>query len=629
MGLTLEGRLKAQAASKALSEKNSQELREAMAMFGHLPNSTSLIAKHLHIKEPAVRNRAKVAGVSLIESRVTPDGTPRTEAPKKKTHWKKNIVELFDALFEFFEVRDDETADDPDEAPVVDTDNPLRTWIAWRVFLAAAFGLPCPDDDPDCPYPGVPVDEAITRGAAALPPNARNLEIFEACTGRSVWPTVQARLVTLVVGRRGGKSYITAIIGIYLACCKHYTLKRGTRGMVMILARDREQAGVIRGYVLSFLQAVPQLKEMLVGEPTQKLIELNNGITIEIRAVSEAGTRGYTVVGALMDEIAFWPTDAESAKQDVKVLRAIRPAMFGIKGAMIVMLSSPYAKRGAFYDAYRKSYGDNESVRQFVWQADTLSMRPESDEELLNEIRAEYEDDPESAHAEYGAHFRTDLESIFSKGSLEALSADGVFERPYVLGTHYRGFVDPSGGSSDSYTLAIAHDEMRTVNGMQVKVAVLDKLVEWKPRFDPEQVSIEVVAVCKAYRLTSVTGDAYAGEWPRDPLKKRGIGYKLSEMSRSELYLTLLPKVNSGHVVLLDKTQHARTVNQLANLERKPGRGKDVVDHPPNSHDDCANAAAGVLVSGTNTVRLGAVWGKGIRSARTSSTSSSALRATE
>jgi hypothetical protein len=142
--------------------------------------------------------------------------------------------------------------------------------VAWRVFLAAAFGLDPAvlavdhsklDGDPlrAMPaYPGV-LDPTIPRAAANVPPQSSGMGIFTACTGRTTWPAVRAKIVSLIVGRRGGKSYITAIIGIFLATRK-YKLKLGTKGMVMILARDREQAGVIRGYILAFLRALDELR---------------------------------------------------------------------------------------------------------------------------------------------------------------------------------------------------------------------------------------------------------------------------------------------------------------------------------------------------------------------------------
>lgn len=540
----------------------------------------------------------------------TVDSTEHDDTPAWKKLLAWDVLKLFDNLETKFENEEDKE----------EGHDSRLTWFAWRVFLASIFALPVSrvlDSWSDVVYPGVQC-QAVERGAANIPPGASVEEIFSLCTGRRKWPDVVSKIVALIVGRRGGKSYITAVIGIYLACCRHYLVKLGTKPMVMILARDREQAGVIRNYIKAFLHALEETKEMIANE-TEARIELRNGVVIEVRAVSDsgAGTRGYTVVAALLDEVAFWPTDNTSKKQDRSVLRALRPSMFGIRwrteqehgtGAMIVMLSSPYAKRGVLFDYWLAAYGkelqEGDKRPILAWQADTLSMRPENDPDLVAEIEAEYEEDPENAKAEYGAQWRSDLEAIFSKESVERICAVGTFERPYVASNApYRAFVDPSGGSSDSYVIAIAHDEKREENGETFTVPVLDKVIEWIPKFDPELVSAEVAAACKDYRISSVTGDAYGGEWPRDPLKKKQIAYTVSERNRSELYLDFLPVVNSGRCQLLDATGNKtakRGVNQLVNLERRTGRsGKDAVDHPPNSHDDVANAIAGVMTSGT------------------------------
>src|SRR4029453_17885011 len=68
-----------------------------------------------------------------------------------------------------------------------------------------------------------------------------------------------------------------------------------------------------------------------------------------------------------------------------------------------------------------------------------------------------------------------------------------------------------------------------------------------------------------------------------------------SEKVKSQLYLDLMPLVNSTACVLLDDE---RLVRQLISLERRTGRGtgRDIIDHPPGGHDDVANAAAGALV---------------------------------
>ena len=69
----------------------------------------------------------------------------------------------------------------------------------------------------------------------------------------------------------------------------------------------------------------------------------------------------------------------------------------------------------------------------------------------------------------------------------------------------------------------------------------------------------------------------------------------LRENSKSEIYVDLLPLINSGAVDLLD---HDRLLLQLTSLERRTSRaGKDSIDHPPGAHDDVANAVAGALVA--------------------------------
>ena len=210
-------------------------------------------------------------------------------------------------------------------------------------------------------------------------------------------------------------------------------------------------------------------------------------------------------------------------------------------------------------------------------------MNPTIDPRIIADA---YDRDPAWAAAEFGAEFRSDLETFVRREVVEACVMEGVHELPPAYNTHYNAFVDPSGGSADSMTLGIAH---RAGNK-----AVLDVLREVRPPFSPESVVEEFAAVCKAYRVSRVTGDRYGGEWPREQFQKRQITYVLAEQSKSELYSAFLPLLNSHRVELLD---HSLAINQLCSLERRTGRGtgRDIIDHPPKAHDDLANSLAGVL----------------------------------
>ena len=204
-------------------------------------------------------------------------------------------------------------------------------------------------------------------------------------------------------------------------------------------------------------------------------------------------------------------------------------------------------------------------------------------------IDAEYEKDAVSAEAEYGAQFRTDIESYISREAVEAAVDWSVLEREPVNSKSYVAFTDPSGGSGDSYTIAVAHVE----DG----IGILDCLREVRPPFSPEAVTSEFADLLKSYRITKVSGDRYAGEWPREQFRKHGITYEPSEDPKGILYLNLLPLLNSGKVRLLG---NRRLVTQLIGLERRTSRaGRDSIDHAPGAHDDVANAVAGALLLAT------------------------------
>ncbi len=127
---------------------------------------------------------------------------------------------------------------------------------------------------------------------------------------------------------------------------------------------------------------------------------------------------------------------------------------------------------------------------------------------------------------------------------VEAAIDLGVHERLPLSALSYVGFVDPSGGSNDSMTLAIAHRE-----GSRI---VVDALREAFPPFNPDDVVRDFADLLKRYRIRKVQGDRYAGEWPRERFKVHGIAYEPSAKPKSDLYRDLLPRLNAGEVALLD-----------------------------------------------------------------------------
>jgi hypothetical protein len=141
----------------------------------------------------------------------------------------------------------------------------VGTWDAWRTVLRAVFALPMSDAD---------------------------VALYRACTGRQTAPTDPAREVFLIVGRRGGKSFIVAFIAMWLAT-KDYRpfLAPGERATIALIAADRQQARVLFRYVRGLLDAVPVLRGLVVRE-TASAIELSTGVVIEVHTCSFRSTRG-------------------------------------------------------------------------------------------------------------------------------------------------------------------------------------------------------------------------------------------------------------------------------------------------------------------------------------------------
>lgn len=442
----------------------------------------------------------------------------------------------------------------------------FRGWDAWRSFLAACFALP----------PARP-------------------ETYREHTGREDWPDRQAREAWMIVGRRGGKSRIAAVVAVYVAGFRDYTgvLAAGEVGTLPIIAADRSQARTVMGYVRGLLDGSDVLRRLVVNE-TAESIELSTRVRIEIHTASWRALRGYTVVGAVLDEVAFWRSD-DCANPDAEILNALRPAMATVPGALLMAISSPHARRGVLWDAFRKHYGKPGDV--LVWRAPTRAMHPAVPEALVTQA---LEEDEGRARAEWLAEFRTDVESFVSREVVEAAVVPGRFELPKVSSCGYVGFLDPSGGSADSFTLGIAHGEIR--DGQIV--AVLDLLREKRPPFSPDAVVQDYAELLKRYGCARVLADRYAGAWVTEAFVKAGVHVEQSAEPKSVLYASMLPLLNAGRVELLE---HTRLVAQLLGLERRVARGgRESIDHGPGAHDDVANAAAGVLVLAAGTVGAGA-----------------------
>jgi hypothetical protein len=424
---------------------------------------------------------------------------------------------------------------------------------------------------------------SVLKSVAALPMDRGEVDFFKSISGGREPPKKRPRENWIIAGRRAGKDSAVSLIAAHAAASFNPKgiLRPGERALVACIAPDKETGRIIQRYIRSYFETIPALQKM-VQRTTDEVLELRNMVDVAVMTSNFRAVRGRPILCAILDEVAFLRDD-NSAAPDVELYAALLPGMSTIQQAQLFGISTPHGRSGLLYKKHAEGFGiDNDDV--LVIQAPSHVLNPVLD---LRDRDRQMIDDPARARAEWYAEFREDLVQFVDPAVVARCVTSGRTELPFVMGTTYVAAVDPSGGSSDSMTLAIAHADR---NG----IGILDLVAEWVAPFSPQNVVAEIVRTCQRYGVTSVIGDRYAGEWAREPFRIQRIEYQLADLTRSESYLMLLPAINSGKIELLDDR---RLITQLCGLERRTARsGRDTVDHQRGAKDDVVNAAALALV---------------------------------
>src|SRR6185295_10255685 len=130
------------------------------------------------------------------------------------------------------------------------------SWEPWKAFLCGLFGLP------------------MTPERAVL---------WREFTERAP-PTTAATEAWMIVGRRGGKSRIAALIAVYLACFRDYEpyLSPGEVATIPIISMDKKGSRTVMCYAKAFL-AVDKLRGRVKGKPLKESVSIYPRVQIEVQ----------------------------------------------------------------------------------------------------------------------------------------------------------------------------------------------------------------------------------------------------------------------------------------------------------------------------------------------------------
>lgn len=245
----------------------------------------------------------------------------------------------------------------------------------------------------------------------------------------------ERRELILVLGRRSGKSALSAIFAAYelykLLRRGHpqafYGMPSGSEIRVLCVANDKEQASIVYGDMQAHVEAVDYFKTSMANA-TQTFMKFRtehdkkkfgddgkSTINATFKSSIAKGLRGRGVMCAILDEIAFFVDDGKSSAE--RVYKAIVPSLaqfspkdpknkhrsIGPTEGRMILISSPDAKEGFFYRQYQQAMAkDKGAANMLVIQAPTWEVNPTLDPSYYE---TEYHKDPKAFMTEHGAEF--------------------------------------------------------------------------------------------------------------------------------------------------------------------------------------------------------------------------------
>jgi hypothetical protein len=135
--------------------------------------------------------------------------------------------------------------------------------------------------------------------------------------------------------RQSGKSTMTGVIALHRAIYH-------PRSLILCLAPALRQSQELFGKVLGFYR---DLGRPVLPQSEGKLsLELENGSRIVTLPGSEKTVRGFSGAALLIVD--------EASRVDDALYYAVRP-MLAVSGGALIMLSTPYGKRGVFFEEWQ------------------------------------------------------------------------------------------------------------------------------------------------------------------------------------------------------------------------------------------------------------------------------------
>lgn len=449
----------------------------------------------------------------------------------------------------------------------------------------------------------------------------------------------------LVLGRRSGKSFLTAVITLYEVY--RFLMMGHPQGRYPIMEFDIItilNVAVSEGQAkMAIFDKIRQLAEsspyfvQYIGKSLQNEMffltdhDKDENVrriargqeamvgTIQLKSghSNASGMVGGTMAVIIIDEMAeMAPASAEGGTDD-ELYDKLKPAIstFGRDGKMIC-ISNPLGPYGKFYKLYLDSFDDNLVL---MAQLPTWLSNPYIEQAFLDQQKKK---DPTNYHVFYGAKFGSSgsdawISDAYVKRAFEHMghTRRAVDGRPM---TRYFAHLDPS-KSSDYYTLVVCHAEpMENAmgpDGKPMQRIIIDHMHMWKPRgknqpINSEEVDRYILRLATKFKFAQISYDQWNSQSSITKLVNHGLNavQKTFDMKyKSSIYGELYELFNDDRIVFYNvdslyenesdgKFEELMEVteckSQFINLQRKFSGKSYKIEALPGFHDDFCDAVA-------------------------------------
>jgi hypothetical protein len=199
--------------------------------------------------------------------------------------------------------------------------------------------------------------------------------------------------------RQSGKSTVSAILAVHRALFFPGSL-------ILLISPSLRQSGELFKKVLAELDKIPDLPTRTENNRLSLAFETKSRI---VSLPSSEGTvRGYSGVDLIIED--------EASRVDDSLHHAVRP-MLAVSGGRLLLLSTPFGKRGHFYDEWTSGKG---------WEKIEISASkcPRISKEFLTEEKRSLGD--WHYRQEYQCQFMETIDSVFRSDDIEAAICENL-----------------------------------------------------------------------------------------------------------------------------------------------------------------------------------------------------------